>query len=108
MKKCEEDLTDEYIRKLIDETIEFDRKMQDPEFLKKMRIEEEKIKNIALEALMKGKDEKEEVITSEFLLKKIDETIEFDKKMQDPEFVKAIEIDKERMRNIDFSQYFKD
>lgn len=53
--KKEEDLTDEYVRKLIDETIEFDRKMQDPEFLRKMRIEEEKIKNIDLEALINEK-----------------------------------------------------
>jgi len=53
--KKEEDLTDEYVRKLIDETIEFDRKMQDSEFLRKMRIEEEKIKNIDLEALINEK-----------------------------------------------------
>lgn len=53
--KKEEDLTDEYVRKLIDETIEFDRKMQDPEFLRKMRIEEEKIKNIDLESLINEK-----------------------------------------------------
>jgi len=57
---------------------------------------------------MKRNDKNEDVITSEFLLKKINETIEFDKKMQDPEFVKAIEIDMERMRNLDFSQFFKD
>ena len=57
---------------------------------------------------MKRNDKNEDVITSEFLLKKINETIEFDKKMQDPEFVKAIEIGKERMRNLDFSQFFKD
>lgn len=56
---------------------------------------------------MEKRDEDKDIITSEFLLKKIDETIEFDKKMEDPEFLKEIESAKERMRNIDFRQYFK-
>ena len=50
----------------------------------------------------------EDFLTNEFVRRIINETIEFDRKMRDPEFRKEIEIEKERMRNIDFSQYFKD
>lgn len=53
-------------------------------------------------------DDNKDIITSEFLLKKIDETIEFDKKMKDPEFLKEMEIERERMKNLDLSQFFKD
>lgn len=49
----EDFFTNEYVRKIINETIEFDRKLQDPEFLKKIQIEEEKINNIDLKALMR-------------------------------------------------------
>lgn len=48
------------------------------------------------------------VLSSEFLEKAIDETIEFDKKLQDPEFRKKMDAEKERMKNIDFSMFFKD
>lgn len=56
----EDFFTNEYVRKIINETIEFDRKLQDPEFLKKIQIEEEKIKNIDLEALMERCENDEE------------------------------------------------
>ena len=60
MKECivadeeekEDFLTDEFVRKIINETIEFDRKLNEPEFLRKIRIEEEKIRSIDLEALI--------------------------------------------------------
>lgn len=51
----EDFLTDEFVRRIINETIEFDRKLHDPEFLRKVRIEEEEIRNIDLEALMNKK-----------------------------------------------------
>lgn len=50
--KTEDYLTDDFVRRVIEETIEFDKKMQDPEFLRKIRIEEEKIRSIDLEALI--------------------------------------------------------
>ena len=48
------------------------------------------------------------MLTDEDYRRAIEQTIEFDEKLQDPEFVKQMEIEKERMRNLDLSQYFKD
>ena len=53
--RTEDDLTDEFVKRIIQETIEFDRKLHNPEFLWKVRIEEEEIRNINLVALMNKK-----------------------------------------------------
>lgn len=53
-------LTDEFVRRIINETIEFDRKIHDPEFLRKVRIEEEEIRNIDLEAFLARNENLEE------------------------------------------------
>lgn len=43
-----EPLTDEDVRKAIEDTIAFEEKMQDPEFLREMAIQEEKLKSVDL------------------------------------------------------------
>lgn len=48
----EDFLDGEYVRRVIEETIEFDEKMRDSEFLRNIRLEEEKIRNIDLAALL--------------------------------------------------------
>ena len=66
------------------------------------------MKNKKLFRTINRKAEEGMMITDEFLRRMIDQTIEFDKKMEDPEFIKKMEIEMEKIRNVDLSQYFKD
>lgn len=45
------EIDEEYVNKLINEAIEFDKKMETPTFVEKMKIEEEKMKNLDLRTI---------------------------------------------------------
>lgn len=53
------ELTDEDVRKAIEDTIAFEEKMQDPEFLKKLAIQEEKLRSVDLRPMFMRSNEKE-------------------------------------------------
>ena len=48
------------------------------------------------------------MITDEDVRRVIEETIRFDEMPKDPEAVKQIELEVEKIRNIDLRQYFKE
>lgn len=45
------EIDEEYVNEIVNETIEFDKKMEDPTFVEKMKIEEEKMKNLDLRTM---------------------------------------------------------
>lgn len=48
------------------------------------------------------------MFTDEFWRRVIEKTIEFDKKIHDPEFLEKVRLEEEEIMNMDFDQYFKD
>lgn len=46
------EIDEEYVNEIVNETIEFDKKMEDPTFVEKMKIEEEKMKNLDLRTML--------------------------------------------------------
>lgn len=50
------EITDEFVEYVINETIEFDKNMEDLIFLEKMKIEEEKMKNVDLRTVFDIKE----------------------------------------------------
>lgn len=48
-----------------------------------------------------------EEITNEFIERIIDETIEFDKRLKNPDYLKHLELEKERIKNLDISMFFE-
>lgn len=60
------ELTDEDVRKAIEDTIAFEEKMQDPEFLKKLAIQEEKLRSVDLRPMFMRSNEKESDQMNEF------------------------------------------